>query len=198
MHTEKKFIILDLDETIIHSVSSEEMDDLGDDNIEKMKEFNSHEMKDEDGNIEFIVLERPGLQPFLDYIFSNFRVGVWTAASKDYALFIVKNVVLSDKNRELEFVLFDDHCEQAYKELKGKKNLDMLYKHYKHPGIRHDNVFILDDHPRVHNTQPSKCILMYPFQIDDEESNNDNFLEQLEHELEKKSSVTEINKLLKV
>ena len=47
--------------------------------------FSPQEKKDG----HYKVFERPGLQEFLDYLFANFNVSVWTAASKSYALFII-------------------------------------------------------------------------------------------------------------
>ena len=46
-----------------------------------MEKFSYHDM---DGY--YIVFERPGLQEFLDYLFANYIVSVWTAATKDYAI----------------------------------------------------------------------------------------------------------------
>ena len=45
--------------------------------------------KRHDFDYYYVVFERPYLQSFLDYIFDKFNVYVWTAASKDYALYII-------------------------------------------------------------------------------------------------------------
>ena len=42
---------------------------------------------------QYTIFERPNLQNFLDFIFENFNVSIWTAASKDYALFIINKII---------------------------------------------------------------------------------------------------------
>ena len=87
----KKNILLDLDQTLISAEASEDFD------IDKHKERSKlFSWKDMDGY--YIVFERPHLSEFLDYIFENFNVSVWTAASKDYALFIIEHIILAGKS----------------------------------------------------------------------------------------------------
>lgn len=83
MLQDKPSIILDLDQTLISSEATE------DHNFEKYKE-KSKKFRYDDMDGYYIVYSRPYLQDFLDYIFENFKVTVWTAASKDYALFIIE------------------------------------------------------------------------------------------------------------
>ena len=82
----KSNIILDLDQTVISAEASEELDFKK--YQEKSKLFRSDNM---DGY--YMVYSRPYLQEFLDYIFKNFNVSIWTAASKDYALFIIEKII---------------------------------------------------------------------------------------------------------
>ena len=83
--TNKPNIILDLDQTLISAEVSEEH------NFKKYEmKSKLFDYKDMDGY--YIVYERPGLQKFLDYLFENFNVSIWTAASKDYALFIIEKI----------------------------------------------------------------------------------------------------------
>ena len=76
-------VLLDLDNTLIYSISVEK--------IKKkpwMKKFKIYEM-----NKDYIVFERPGLQKFLNWIFKHFNVSVWSAATPDYVEFIAKNII---------------------------------------------------------------------------------------------------------
>jgi hypothetical protein len=51
----------------------------------------------------YIIFERPGLQQFLTFLFKNFNVSIWTAASKDYALFIIDKIIIAgNKNRKID------------------------------------------------------------------------------------------------
>ena len=83
----KGHIILDLDQTLISAEPSEEYNFAK--NREKSKKFVFHDM---DGY--YVVFERPGLQSFLTYLFDNFNVSIWTAASKRYSL--LKNLLLQE------------------------------------------------------------------------------------------------------
>jgi TFIIF-interacting CTD phosphatase-like protein len=166
-------LILDLDETIIHSLSSDEKKSLSKNQLaeyNKIKDRFKHSMGEDD----YIVIERPGLQEFLDFAFKNFNVSVWTAASKDYALFIIEEIVLANKpERHLDLILFSTHCSYAKKKYKGLKNLKMLEDvcHYDM-----DKTIILDDHPDVYSTQPTNCIRMCPFELSNDKRKPDNFL----------------------
>jgi TFIIF-interacting CTD phosphatase-like protein len=84
MGNKKKLnFILDLDQTIISGEPVEEY------SIEKNKKKAS-KFRFETMENYYIIFERPGLQQFLTFLFKNFNVSIWTAASKDYALFIIK------------------------------------------------------------------------------------------------------------
>ena len=96
----KPNIILDLDQTIISSEPFESLDNKK--HEKKIKLFNYKNMDD-----YYLVFERPGLQKFLKFLFKNFNVSVWTAATKDYALFIIENMILKNKkNRHLDYIFF--------------------------------------------------------------------------------------------
>jgi len=165
--------ILDLDNTIICSEAEEDLD--FDKNKLKVKKFDFDDM---DGY--YIVFHRPGLQKFLTYLFKNFDVAVWTAASKDYALFIIEKIILNNKkNRKLDFILFSYHCDLSKKLKKGTKDLDMLWDNFKIEGYDQYNSVILDDYDEVQDTNVGNCIPVKPFEFNEEGSENDDFLEKL-------------------
>lgn len=171
--SKKGYFVLDLDQTLISAEPAEEYDFSK--NKNKAKKFVFHDM---DGY--YVVFERPGLQPFLSYLFDNFNVSVWTAASKDYALFIIDKIVLAgNKNRKIDFIFFSYHCDISEKTKKGTKDLTMLWDTFKLPGFSKDNTVILDDYDEVLNTQPGNCIAAVPFEFTKEGSESDDFLEKL-------------------
>jgi len=174
----KDHVVLDLDQTLISS------EDTNDYDKEKTKKFKSHDM---DGT--YMVFERPHLQEFLDYLFSNFKVSVWTAASKDYAMFIIKEVIQNGrKDRELEWVFFSYHCDIS-KKLTGKtKNLKILETEFKLPNYSFEKTLILDDYDEVYKTQPDNCILVEAFEYSDENSPKDNHLKKVQKQLKKLKS----------
>lgn len=170
-------VVLDLDQTLISAESSDEYDFRG--SMQKAKKFEFHDM---DGY--YVVFERPGLQAFLDYLFSNFNVSIWTAASKDYALYVVDNIILGDKkNRKLDWLFFSYHCDLSKKHKKSSKNLGMLWDEFQIDGYTKDNTIIVDDYDEVFNAQEDNCILAVPFEFTDRESEKDDYLARLEQAL---------------
>jgi TFIIF-interacting CTD phosphatase-like protein len=178
----KKNILLDLDQTLISAEPTEEVDFKKD--KDKMKKFKFHNM---DGY--YVVFERPGLQEFLTYLFENFNVSVWTAASKDYALFVINKAVLAGKaNRKIDYVFFSYHCDisESLSLKKGTKDLNMLWDYFCVSGYSRDNTMILDDYDDVYNTQKNNCIIAAPFEFSKDKSGDDTFLSELLVQLQEK------------
>lgn len=171
-------IILDLDQTLISAEAAEDYDFKK--NKNKAKKFKHHDM---DGY--YVVFERPGVQKFLDYLFENFIVSVWTAASKDYALFVINKVILEGhKNRKLDYVFFSYHCGISKHKKGWSKDLSMLWDVYKVTGYTKDNTIILDDYKEVHKSQPGNCVRAPPFEFSNENSHDDKFLNDLKPQLD--------------
>ena len=148
-------IYIDLDETLIYSIDIRRKK-----MIPSFTELYIHHNFDND----FIVLERPGLQDFLDWLFVHFNVSVWSAASPDYVDFIVSNIVTKN-NRKLKRVLNSDNCDKSM-ELYGEnhlKKLDMLWEHYKLPDHGPDNTVLLDDLCLNMRSQPQNCVRIKKF-----------------------------------
>lgn len=152
--------------------------DLYDSSI-KARERKIHVMDD-----DYIIFVRPGLQEFLDFLFKNFRVSVWTAASKDYALFIIQYILLlldenenkleADVDRDINYIFFYYHCIVSEKKDGGYKNLKFLCS--KDPTCTEDRMFILDDNPSVYSTQPKSCIQADEFEPIRNYKKTDDFL----------------------
>lgn len=190
----KPNILLDLDQTIISAHADEEYDFKT--HKEKAKKFKYSDM---DGY--YIVFQRPGLQKFLDFLFKHFNVSIWTAASKDYALYIVEHIILAKKGRNIDWIFFSYHCDISKHFKKGTKDLSMLWDIYKIPGYDNTNTYIIDDYDEVYKTQPNNCIIALPFEFMDKHSESDDFLHKLSQELPKlkeykPKNVKHINKSL--
>jgi TFIIF-interacting CTD phosphatase-like protein len=177
--TNKPNFFLDLDQTLISGEAREDY------NFKKYKK-KAQKFNFEDMDGYYIIFERPKLQKFLDYLFENFNVSVWTAASKDYALFIIETMILADKpNRKLDYIFFSYHCDLSKKYKKSSKNLSMMWDVYGLTNYNATNTFILDDYDEVYNAQPENCIIAEPFEFTEEGSENDTFLEDLIPRLKK-------------
>ena len=170
-------IILDLDETLINSQALEDI--TPQEKKKFMRRFKNHNM---DGY--YLVCERPHVQDFLDYVFKNFNVSVWTAASELYAKFVIKNVILVKPERKLEYFFWDKHCKISRKKFnKQPKNLNLLIdnlaEYYK------DNTLIIDDLDDVYNVQKCNSIPAIAFDVSEQNSDGDNFLQNIIPVLEK-------------
>jgi len=175
---EKLKVFLDLDSTLIFSEDK--------DNYDEKKYLTKQSLfKYKDMDKEYRVFERPHLDKFLDYVFENFDVSVWTAASKDYALFIIKYMLLKKPGRKLDYILFSYHCDYSDKYKKGTKDLEMLWDFYKIKDYNKDNVKIIDDYDEVYHTQPNNCIRIKPFEFRKKYSEYDNELIKIMEKLEK-------------
>ncbi len=176
--TDKLHIILDLDQTLISAEATEEYD--FEKNKDKARLYKYHNMDN-----YYIVFERPGLQEFLDYLFDNFNVSVWTAATKDYALFIIKHIILRKNNRSLVNVFFSYHCNISEKRMKGTKDIMTLSELFQLGEYPLNTTYILDDYDEVYKTQPDNCLIAEPFNFTDRKSHQDEFLMRAREALEK-------------
>jgi TFIIF-interacting CTD phosphatase-like protein len=161
-------LFLDLDNTLINSLTPREAK-----NLSKNREKNFTHI---DMDKSYRVFLRPHLQEFLDYIFDNFNVNVWTAASSAYASFIIENIILSKPNRKLDLVLFSYHCSYSRKYHKCTKDIRMLWNELKLKGYNIDSTYILDDLPEIYNTIPKHTIKAKYFDVLEPNSENDTFL----------------------
>ena len=175
-------IYLDLDQTLISSElldknEAEEGDTVYDIEKNKVKARSFHFQ-----NMQglYVIFERPHLQDFLTFLFENFNVSVWTAASQDYANFIVQNIVIGEHtDRKLKYFLCNYHGCKSSSLFNGSKDLKMLWECYKIPNCNSSNTFILDDNSEVYNTQKENCIIAKEFCYFNENSEKDNFFPQL-------------------
>lgn len=166
-----KNIILDLDNTLI---SAEALEDFP----FSQKGIKDKVVKFELWNMDnyYIVFERPYLQEFLDFIFEHYNVSVWTAATKDYALFVIKHILLKKPNRKLDWIMFSYHCKLSKNEYNASKHLNMLWSVFKFKGYNEKNTLIIDDYDEVYNCQPENAIHIKAFEILDRDSEKDDEL----------------------
>lgn len=189
-------IILDLDNTILCSIEMDKLKKMSKKTLQRLEEFEYVDM----GKL-FRVFLRPGVQEFLTYIFKHYNVSVWTAASKDYALFIIDKIILHPDladiknrkdeklnigNRKLDFIFFDYHGDISDDLNDHPKYLKMLWSYYKFPGYTKDNTYIIDDNRHVHSKQHDNVIKAVYFDVEKKDSNSDTFLKDVIKELEGK------------
>lgn len=123
----KPHVLLDVDETLICTMTSDEKKSLDDEHLKLLQNnFKNYNM-----DSYYIVHERPNLQIFLDYLFKHFHVSIWTAASLNYVLTIIKESILIDNtNRKLNHLFHWDHCKDCDKKFSAYKQIEHLRDTY--------------------------------------------------------------------
>lgn len=161
---EKEFnVILDLDNTIICAVEM----DYYNANKNKMTLLDSN-LKYADFENAYRIYQRPHLEEFLTFIFRNFNVAIFTAASKDYGLFILDNIIRKIiPDQELSFFFYDYHTDLSRKYYNSPKDLRLLW--HKFPTTFHQhNTIIIDDLKDVKVANGFNCINIKEFEVIDE------------------------------
>lgn len=157
----KHNILLDLDQTLIASEQVAEFKkDPNRDMYMKTYEFDVMPNA-------YIIFARPHLQEFLDFLFKNFNVSVWTAASREYAIFIIEKFILIKPDRKLDFFFYSYHTNLAMKESKKIKDLTMIWKKFNLKNYNSNNTYIIDDNDDVYNAQQKNTIKIIPFEYTD-------------------------------
>lgn len=156
MSKTKKNIILDLDQTLIYSETLSKYDPASPGN----NRFEHIKLK-----CGFVTYARPHLQEFLDFLFKNFNVSIWTAADKEYAIEIINKFILVKPRREINFIFYRYHCNLSKKKNNGLKRLNMLWNFYNMKKYNTDNTIIIDDNYDVKHIQTKNCYHIPSFDI---------------------------------
>ncbi len=195
--TDKPNLYLDLDNTLISAVDYKTYSKLSEQNKELYKETLGPPAK-MDG--VYMIYKRPYLDEFLEYIFEHYNVSIWTAASKNYALFIYDKIVIPDSkmnDRELNNLLFSYHCNISKKTFNksSPKKLKLLCDVY---NTNLNNTMIIDDHPDVYSSQKMNCIRAEDFDLEESsEGLQDDFLKRCLEAMKKYSNEKDVNVLVK-
>ena len=166
-NSNKKLLILDLDETLIHS----DVDRLLDQKKTKYDAVLNFFDSDDQQNTELPILLRPGLFEFLDYASENFDLVIFTASEKLYADKIIDYIEKDKKYFKMR--LYREHCIFIEPGL-YIKNLN-IFKPYK----KIKDIIIVDNSLFSFANQLNNGILVTSF-FDDE---NDSFLISLKEYL---------------
>ena len=176
----KKLLILDLDETLIHVDFDYILKDKID-NYDKILYFDS----EDEENIDIPLIIRPGLYEFLDYASKEFELIVFTASEKEYADAIINYIEKYKKYFKMR--LYRNHC--IYIE-PGLYIKDLrIFSGYK----KMEDIIIVDNSLFSFANQLNNGILITSFF----EDKNDTFLNNVKDYLEyikDEKDIREINK----
>ena len=151
----KNIIILDLDSTLVHSLDDKERKRFKGD----LTKYSSTDTE------EFLVIHRPNVQLFLDFLFDNFKVGVWSAGDKEYVHMVVKHVISCKPKRKLQFILSFDECTQSQDYYGNLKDLRLLWHKLGHKYCNINNTLIIDDYNKVVAHQKCNAIHVAKFNV---------------------------------
>ena len=176
-------VLLDLDNTLINTLEEHERDKLP---VDFQNRFEHRDMIP----YGMRVFARPGLQSFLDFLFDNFNVSVFTAAEQEYALFIINNFILTKPGRKVHYMFFRYHVDMALQKFNGTKDLRLLFDLFNIPNFYPCNTVIIDDLEDVRVSNPRHTIQIASFDVTRDNSVNyesvkDNDLVRVRNILEK-------------
>ena len=143
MDFDRNLLILDLDETLIHSTETE---------LEYSAEFKVD---------RYYVYPRPHLQPFLKFCFENFQVAVWTASTIDYAQPIIDRIFPNPEH--LAFLWSNDRCTLKFNWQTGEYQFIKDLKKVTKRGYPLAKILFVDDRPENLVRQYSNLIQVKPF-----------------------------------
>lgn len=155
-------VVFDIDETLIHFLSSRYADLYLNLPEETKNQFDVVK----EGND--IILIRPYLKQLFDFFKrkSNIKVALWTYSERDYAQDI-KSILTNKFNLDEDFFLFaygaEDMTNEDGDEDDYPKNLEKVYTNF--PSFNVFNTFIVDDAPGniKHRINKKNCLLIQPF-----------------------------------
>ena len=149
--SERKLIILDLDETLLYA-TVEELDRSADFRLE-----------------EYHVYLRPHLSEFLNLCVGRFDVAVWTASSQDYAEAVVERLFGSIDT--LAFLWARRRCTRRYDWEMHEQYWVKDLKKVRLKGYPLERVLVVDDTPRKHERNYGNLVHVqkYTGELDDDE-----------------------------
>ena len=158
-------VLLDLDNTCIYSIPMEDIKR----NSKWHRRFTYVDME-----TDFRVFYRPQLTNFLDWLFKNFTVSVWSAGSAEYVKWIVDHIIEAP-HRKLCHVLTQNNCmvSQQHYSTHNIKSLPLLWDHYDYEGFGPYNTLIVDDLDDVYTNNPNNAIPIKKFVASSKTVNDD-------------------------
>ena len=149
-------IILDLDETLLHSISMTEFIKLDLEVLSGLNKFHKRTLFLTGEGIPvdemFMVILRPHLFTFIDWCFRNAEsVSVWSAGTKEYVQEIVDCVFSINQKKELKFVWSRKQTCEFHR--LHYKPLSKVYN--KFPEMNASNTFLIDDKAQLHSRMNS-------------------------------------------
>ena len=169
----KKWVVFDIDGTLSMTIDPEEYDLLGSELQEYFVPITYKPFERRNITRTAWVMMRPHLDKLLEFVFNNFRVGIWSIGQPGYVTAMTK-LLFGKYKYEPEFVYNFTHCVREYDPLRFYKPLSQSPA--KGGGI------IIDDNPTVID-QEDKSIMVQRFDLYNEVSEGSDNLDVSEDEM---------------
>jgi hypothetical protein len=153
----KMNVLLDLDNTLINALEPDELALLPAKFRDKFEHYSLEG--------EYEIFGRPGLQDFLDFLFANFNVSVWTAAERGYALFIIDKFILRKPERKLHMFFYRHHVNMGEQRYGQTKDLRLLWEYFSADNFWPCNTLIVDDLEDVQEANPLNTLAVHSFDM---------------------------------
>ena len=172
-------VILDIDSTIINTVTWEEGSKL----LKYYKEDDYYIYQPE-GYEKSIIFKRPTLDVFLEWLFKNCNVSIFTHADKDYAMDVIDRFVLTKMDRKLDFIFYRYHVEFGIKKYSCVKDLRIIWDDFLIFDFYPSNTVLIDDNEVVKRCNLYNTLQITAFIATDPESLGDKHLLHIKEKLE--------------
>jgi len=154
-------VILDIDETFVYFINKKYRAHSWDKLSESEKA--KYQYNEVGGHV---LILRPHLQEFLDFLFANCSVSLWTWSDAEYADMIATTLITALKpDSRVRFVLSEEDAARSA-ELHGhSKDLNMLWYSEVKPCFAECNTVLIDDLPNntIHPSNRKNSITVRPF-----------------------------------
>lgn len=174
----KSNVIIDLDNTIISCITNNQKNSSIISSL--TSKYTSYHKLVEHNTTKYIIFERNNLKSFLDFLFENFNVSIWTAATRRYSSFVIQNIF---KGRNIDYIFFDYHVDLSKKLYdQNPKHLNLLFDTFQLPNYNINNTILIDNLQSIANpTLPYKTYCCQSFNMIDcvNTYNNDNELQKI-------------------
>ena len=196
-------VVLDLDQTLIHSIPLSESHKPA---IQARLKAYAREagpyLRKSTMPGQYVVYARPGLDEFLDRVMAKCDVVIFTMASLSYAWWVIRTYILgskpSQRRKHILAVLTEPQCTMSQTHAKvvglprnriaasSPKWLSYLFDRHPELGLDKKYTVFLDDLVSVQQANPDHAVFTPPFDVLQAGSGHDRYLWQVQDELDKR------------
>ncbi len=156
-------VILDIDETFVYFIADKYRSYSWDILPEKEKaKYTTLEAN------KGIYIVRPHIEEFMDFLFKNCTVSIWTWSDANYARFVADTFVLAGHpERKMRLLLSEAHAEESGEIHGNSKDLNWIWYDQDESCFAECNTVLIDDLPSnsVHTSNSKNSITIAPFAL---------------------------------